>query len=551
MKRKFLTLFFFTLSSLLFLPTPSFSSEKDDISLIRQQVAEMKAQYENQIKALEEQVKVLQTQVAYNTSAVRGAQVAQMVDKGYGAIVGYSTESIKADLSEKTEPLGDVWHGDVPDKDHPAIKTPEPEPLHPDAREALMKSGEPFFDRLPSYLTKGFEFHGYMRAGFGANDKGGQQIAFRAPGAPAKYRLGNETESYGELAFVNRYNPDKVGGPSFNTQIRVGYNTPELMDDDPINDRLNMREAFCQATNLGWSSSPDISFWAGERFYRRLDIHINDFYIYDMSGYGGGFEELNVPFGDAKLAVAYIGGSSDNYQFPKAGRVAKNTVDMRLYNLDVPWGKGTLWAAPSGVTSGIYTDTSGNQVTYPTSGGMAVGFIHMHDISPIGYNQITGQYGFGTGSDFSPNIQNPTPKLRDSWKFRITESNVVQVNDHLSIMSDFIYQASDAGQTGPAKLTWISGGFRPVYYFNKCVAVALENGIDYIDNQLDQYSGMLYKVTLAPMIKIDNTFFGRPEIRGYVTYAAWTDGFKGRVASTAFDGSQAGLSAGVQCESWW
>ena len=164
---------------------------------------------------------------------------------------------------------------------------------------------------------------------------------------------------------------------------------------------------------------------------------------------------------------------------------------------------------------------------------------------------MTGQYGFGTGSDFSPNIQDPTPKIRDSYKFRLTESNVVQVTDHLSIMSDAIYQASDAGQTGPAKLTWVSGGFRPVYYFNKCVAIALENGIDYIDSELDQYSGVLYKVTLAPMIKIDNTFFGRPEIRGYVTYAAWSDGFKGKVASTAYDGDQAGLAAGFQCESWW
>lgn len=548
MKKKFSLILFFTLIAPVFFVTPSLSSSQDEISLIRQQVAEMKAQYEMQIRELEEHVKSLEAQVAYNTSAVHGAQVSQMIDKGYGAVVGYASDSMKADLAEKTATLGDVWEGDVPAKGLPTVTPP---PAEPNPREDLMKSGVPFFDKLPAYLTKGFEFHGYMRAGFGANDKGTQQIAFRAPGAPAKYRLGNETESYGELAFVNRYKPEILGGPSFNTQIRVGYNTPELMDDDPINDRLNMREAFCQATNLGWNFSPDISFWAGERFYRRLDIHINDFYIYDMSGYGGGFEDMNIPLGDSKLAVAYIGGSNDNYQFPKTGRVAKNSVDIRWYDLKVPWGKATLWAAPSGVTSGIYTDDSGNQVTYPTAGGLALGFIHMHDIDPIGYNQITGQYGFGTGSDFSPNIQNPTPKLRDSWKFRLTESNVVQVNDHLSIMSDVIYQAGDAGQTGPAKLTWISGGFRPVYYFNKYVAIALENGIDFIDSELDRYSGVLYKVTLAPMIKIDNTFFGRPEIRAYVTYAAWSDGFKGRVASTAYDGDQAGLAAGVQCESWW
>jgi maltoporin len=50
-----------------------------------------------------------------------------------------------------------------------------------------------------------FEFHGYFRSGYGQNSEGGQQIAFQAPGAGAKYRLGNEAETYGELIFVNNW----------------------------------------------------------------------------------------------------------------------------------------------------------------------------------------------------------------------------------------------------------------------------------------------------------------------------------------------------------
>jgi LamB porin len=44
-----------------------------------------------------------------------------------------------------------------------------------------------------------FEFHGYFRSGFGLNSRGGQQVVFEAPGAQAKYRLGNEAETYAEL----------------------------------------------------------------------------------------------------------------------------------------------------------------------------------------------------------------------------------------------------------------------------------------------------------------------------------------------------------------
>ncbi len=51
----------------------------------------------------------------------------------------------------------------------------------------------------------GFGFHGYLRSGYGLSSSGGQQVSFEAPGAGAKYRLGNETETYGELIFVSNW----------------------------------------------------------------------------------------------------------------------------------------------------------------------------------------------------------------------------------------------------------------------------------------------------------------------------------------------------------
>jgi hypothetical protein len=48
-----------------------------------------------------------------------------------------------------------------------------------------------------------FELHGYFRSGYGLNSAGGQQLAFEAPGALTKYRLGHEAATYGEFIFVN------------------------------------------------------------------------------------------------------------------------------------------------------------------------------------------------------------------------------------------------------------------------------------------------------------------------------------------------------------
>ena len=412
-------------------------------------------------------------------------------------------------------------------------------------------SSTPVYDKLPSYVTKGFEFHGYMRSGFGVNDKGGHQVPFQAPGADAKYRLGNETETYGELALVNTFAPWDEG-PDFKLQVRLGFHTDEDTNWDITNDQFAIRESFVQASGFDWA--PELSFWAGQRFYRRHDIHINDFYIFNMSGYGGGIEDIRAPFTDARIALAYIGGSTDTYAFPDVGDAAKNTLDIRLYGFNVPFGKGTLWIAPSMVKGGTYTtqDSTGNDVTaeYPDASGYAVGFMHNRVFKKGGYNEATFQYGIGTGSDFSPDIQDPTPNLEDSWQFRFTESNVIEF-ERVSLMSDFIYQVKDSGADANGKIIWVSAGMRPIYHFTKHVGLAFEAGVDWVDNEQTDESGFLYKLTIAPELRFGDRFLDRPVLRAYITYVSWSDDFEGQVGGNAYENDTQGFSAGVQMEAWW
>jgi maltoporin len=65
-------------------------------------------------------------------------------------------------------------------------------------------------------------------------------------------------------------------------------------------------EAFVQAGNI-LKSQRDAKFWAGQRYYRRYQSHINDFYISDMSGYGAGVEDINVKVG--RMSLAYLAGA--------------------------------------------------------------------------------------------------------------------------------------------------------------------------------------------------------------------------------------------------
>lgn len=86
--------------------------------------------------------------------------------------------------------------------------------------------------------AKTFEFHGYLRSGYGLNGLRGQQVAFEAPGAGAKFRLGNEAETYGELIFVNNlvnpnHDPSKAW-LSTETMIEVNTTNPPVTPISPV-----------------------------------------------------------------------------------------------------------------------------------------------------------------------------------------------------------------------------------------------------------------------------------------------------------------------------
>src|SRR5437660_998997 len=188
-------------------------------------------------------------------------------------------------------------------------------PLYEQLRDADQKI------RALEQHEKAFEFHGYLRSGYGLNGKGGTEVPFQAPGADAKFRLGNETETFVPLTFVyNILNPSHdSGSPWLRVNASLELTSP-YSADYTAKDPVGFRESFVQAGNL-FESQPGLTVWAGQRRYRRYHFDINDFYPVDMSGVGGGFEDLNL--GPAKLAVAYVANLRADF-VTTSGNLTKN-----------------------------------------------------------------------------------------------------------------------------------------------------------------------------------------------------------------------------------
>jgi maltoporin len=88
----------------------------------------------------------------------------------------------------------------------------------------------------------------------------------------------------------------------------------------------SIRQVFVEMNNV-FKAAPEITFWAGERFYR-FGIDPMDYFWLDMSGYGAGVKNVNVGIGE--LFVAYLAGLDDDFNSPTEGSFYK-------HNLDVEW----------------------------------------------------------------------------------------------------------------------------------------------------------------------------------------------------------------------
>lgn len=181
------------------------AQQSDDL---QQQLQQLKTQYEQSTQDMQKRIAALEQQIADDKQArlevkegtVSAAELA-VHDATQGAVLGQSQQQ------------GANFQGQIGS-----------EPTY-----ELLRDADTKIEKLQEQVGS-FEFHGYFRSGYGLNSVGGEQVAFQAPGAGAKYRLGNEAETYGELIFVNNWlNPEHDSDKAWmKTEVMVASTLPAL-----------------------------------------------------------------------------------------------------------------------------------------------------------------------------------------------------------------------------------------------------------------------------------------------------------------------------------
>ncbi len=405
---------------------------------------------------------------------------------------------------------------------------------------------------LAAMPSQALDFHGYLRSGIGATGSGGDQACFQAAGAPAKYRLGNECETYAEIGLGEEV--WKEGDQSFYVDSMIAYKSDQANDWEATdseggsafnNGTSSIRQFHVLGKNL-LESLPGATIWAGKRYYKRHDVHINDYYYWDVSGPGAGIEDIDLGF--AKTHVAWMRNSDGDYVYDGTGtgtNVANNTFDFRLTDIDTNTDGKLIVGYDFGKAN--LTDEQERDPGYTNQKGHLVTLEHTQGNWFGGYNRLALQYG--TDGIIGSSGRNSTGNS-DGSMVRVVNHGVVGLSDNIEMMYVQIYEDRDLDNESGQ--TWASFGVRPVYKWNDTMSTALEFGYDYIDPQADgDKSRDLTKITLAQQWSAGRSFWARPQIRVFATYAMW-DGERYQAASEAIDaGDDNGLTFGVQAEAWW
>ena len=414
---------------------------------------------------------------------------------------------------------------------------------------------------LASQAAFAVDFHGYMRSGVGTSDNGSLQTYSKAKVG----RLGNEAETYGEVQLGQEaYNKD---GKSFYVDSMFamvsGQQGRDWESTSGSDADFALRQFNVQAKGvLGFA--PEATLWAGKRYYQRHDIHISDFYYWNISGAGAGIEGIQA--GPGKVSFAWVRNdrsAADVFgQYTNTGTVAnpvyQKNEDLNVNTLDARYAGIPLWQDGSLEVGAMYalvneTDAqkelkndnmkNGVMLTAELTQGVLGGFNKtVLQYGTEGYSKTMAYYGDGSwyGAEAKDGADG----------YRFINWGVIPMGNSWEMGHQLVYGVGNEMWDTNDKTETMSVVVRPMYKWDDFNKTIFEGG--YFKDKNKSTNGSSeddsgYKLTLAQAWSAGSSFWARPEIRVFASYLANDEDQKVFESGTSKDTYQ----VGVQAEAWW
>lgn len=424
------------------------------------------------------------------------------------------------------------------------------------------------------------DFSLYMRAGTNSNIKGGgQECVSNAGSWGNEFRLGNECGIYGEFGLGAHLLKSEDGkGPiwrmfsnfavsydnrtDFENPSAVPTKTGTTVTDVTLRNQnvWVLRELYTEGGNF---DGANYVVWAGKRFYRWGDVHMDDFFPVSMNGPGGGVAGIRSDLGVWSVAVLQnsssneINGTGTNVK-TEVGTAAKTTLHVRLDEMETArFGKLSYW-----LTGGVTPQTKDRNSTQDYKAGSGLFFAAKSDAT--WGEGVSNELGFAAGQGVMSNMASEGELAKNcdvgtDASCAVMSSSRVRAWDSLtvetlkwSIQTAAIYDLYDKGTRADNHVRWGSLGVRPMYWFTDHVSLAFQGGISNVLDESDGHgSRNLMRFTIAPQLSMGKGFYSRPVVRAFYSKTMWNENNRSSAAGTSAYDSNELDSLGFQTEIWF
>lgn len=365
--------------------------------------------------------------------------------------------------------------------------------------------------------AQALDWSGYWRAGPGLTSNSANRACYALNGGSngMKYRLGNECDIYGEFLMSQDYKKD---GLEYKVSLMTNHYTGNTDTDGK---GLAIEQLWAEVKGI--DLAPEATFWIGKERGRRGDVHIVDTFFTEMKGVGAGVKGINGHYG-----VAYY---KNDDQPNKPG----HRINLEAMGFDTN---------PAGKLNGWVTLTKGQFTGGTTGFGLSLRHDQGNLFGTSLSNTLWLQYSQGSAS-LGSNFGDLTATSRaKGW--RVVESFNGQVGS-VGGQAMFLF-AKETDSTGKSTTSSSVGG-RVSFGVTRNFKFVTEAGVSQYKPDGGE-TARLTKITLAPTLSIDNSFWSRPELRLYVTSAKWNKAAGNVTGNAAFANKTSGTSVGAQVE-WW
>lgn len=426
--------------------------------------------------------------------------------------------------------------------------------------------------KAQEYNPHNVYFKGYTRTGLGVSEGGGEMVDFKAPYHLHKYRMGNEANHYAELQLGYEYK-EKDSDKSYEMQYMMARYV-EYGDDSKV-DFPETAQLYLKMNNVLGKSD----VWIGKRYYDRRNVELLDYFWLNsgqQAEIGVGVEQIEMPK-TSHLNVSLLKFKYDTPALQTA--VTENdrnrnsyTLDARLLDYPLAESHQLNLLAQGGYMEGVETQglkqsfswSLGGWWTYRKNFITHTSTVLFRTGSLIVPTPYTGQ------SVMDYELQSDGSYLRKydykkAYTLDVINNFVYDDKRRHAVQATMVYRNKSYGignvdvnqvaLDNKRMLNTFSVGFRYLYYLHRHFNLALEFGSDHISDSRSGVSGSLQKITFSPQISWDYGYYSRPVLRPFVTYANWSDDFKGLVGVSAYNSRFANANRaftyGLQLETWW